>query len=268
MVNQRAEVNVFEFWNGRLHTVRRSFREHANFCGACFESRGQDRVTSTHCGDLFVRYGQSPQLAIQIAHQSQRLADFQNAPTPHNANLRAKFAHVIHNVRRKNDDGFLTNFGQNVLEASPLCRIKPRCGFIHDEQRRVSQQRLCDAVTLFHPAGKLINAFVARVPQIGFDQQIFDDLLLVVAVDAFERRQVFEHREGRDSRIRAKLLRQITKRAAQRGFVLQNVYAVECDGAAVGLLQRRNRSHQRRFACAIGAEQAEHSFGHVQMNVL
>ncbi len=114
----------------------------------------------------------------------------------------------------QNHHRLLADFGQYVLEAPPLRRIEPRRGFINNQQRRIAQQGLRDTITLLHAAGKLINTLVSRVPQIGLDQQPFHDLLLLTAVYALQRREVFEHCERGGARVGAELLRQIAECAA------------------------------------------------------
>ena len=57
--------------------------------------------------------------------------------------------------------------------------------------------------------------------------------------------------------IHAELLRQIAKPPAMTHRVGENRRTVERDRALVGLLQCRQRAHQRRLAGAVGSEQSE-----------
>src|SRR5262245_45632519 len=61
-----------------------------------------------------------------------------------------------------------------------------------------------------------------------------------------------------DTRVDAKVLRQVAECAAQRAGVRDDVDVVEPDAAGGWNLQRGHRAHERRLAGAVRPEQAEH----------
>ena len=99
-------------------------------------------------------------------------------------------------------------------------------------------------------------------------QDSLGGLLTLAGVDdPLQDREVVQHLERRDLRVNAELLRQVAEGTAHRVLLLQYVEAAEPDGAAVGLLQRREGPHQGRFPGAVRSQKAEHAGGDPQRHV-
>src|SRR5579863_7188309 len=67
-----------------------------------------------------------------------------------------------------------------------------------------------------------------------------------------------EHVERRDLGINSEFLRQIAEDLADFVLLLEDVEAVERDGAGIGILESRDRTHQRALAGAIRTQQPKH----------
>ncbi len=106
-------------------------------------------------------------------------------------------------------------------------------------------------------------------PKIGLAKQALDDgLALRGRSDALQDRQMIEHLVGGDARINAEVLREIAELPAQLLRLLEDIDVAELDAAFGRGLERRDRSHQRRFASAIGTEQAIHSARNRQADIV
>ena len=86
--------------------------------------------------------------------------------------------------------------------------------------------------------------------------------------DAFEDGEVIEQCFGGDVAQHAKVLREVAERFACGRFLPDHVEMAEADGAAIGLLQRRQDAHERRLAGAVGTEETEHAGGDGEGEVL
>ena len=181
----------------------------------------------------------------------------------------AQVADVGDDVRGENDDDVLADGAEQIVEAHALFGVEAGGGLVDDDEPRIAQQRLRDAEALLHAAGIAAQRLVAMVPQVGLPQQGVDHIAPLLGVlDALQRCEVRQQRFGRDLRIQPELLRQIAEQLADFVFLPQHVDAVEARGAAVGLLQRGQRAHERGLAGAVGAEQSEHALGNGQRDVL
>ena len=77
-----------------------------------------------------------------------------------------------------------------------------------------------------------------------------------------------QHIDGRHLWINAELLGKIAQHFADLVFLREDVDAVEIDGAGVGILERGDGAHQRAFAGAVWAEEAEHIVADGEREVL
>jgi hypothetical protein len=148
--------------------------------------------------------------------------------------------------------------GQQVVEAHALLRVEAGGRFVDDDQFRVAQQRLGDAEALAHAARETAQALVAHFEQIGLLQQAIDHFAAAAVAQAFEHGKVVEQFVSGHFRVDAEILRQVAQQAADLVFFIEHVKVAEEDRAGIAFLQGGNGAHQRRFAGAVGAEQAEH----------
>src|SRR5205085_11867285 len=130
---------------------------------------------------------------------------------------------------------------------------------VDDEELGVSDERLRDAEALAHAARESAEPLLANRGEVrALEQRVDDALALLRARDALEAREVVEHLRRGDFRIDAELLRQVSEERPDLALLLQYVDRVERRRAAIGLLQRRERSHERGLPRAVGPEEAEH----------
>jgi hypothetical protein len=101
-------------------------------------------------------------------------------------------------------------------------------------------------------------------PQVDPLKQSVDYGFAFAAGNAFQYGEVVEHFEGRDTRVNAKFLGQITQYTAYGVFVFQNINITQSSRAGIGVLKGGKRAHQGAFACAVGAKQPVHAGGYIE----
>ena len=84
----------------------------------------------------------------------------------------------------------------------------------------------------------------------------------------FKYGEVVEHVDGGHLRVDAELLRQIAEHLAHFVLLLEDVDAVERDGAGIGVLQGGDGAHEGALAGAVRAEQSEHVIADGEGDVL
>jgi hypothetical protein len=169
-------------------------------------------------------------------------------------------------VRRENHDDVQRDVGEQVVKAHALLGVEAGGRLVDDDEARVAEQRLRDAEALPHPAREAAELLLADGEEVDALEQCAHRLAPRLRIDdALQAREVVEQVLGGDARVDAEVLRQVAEDAAHCVLVAQHVdvaAAVDADqarAAGVGLLQRRERSHQRRLAGTVGAQQSEHS---------
>jgi hypothetical protein len=172
---------------------------------------------------------------------------------------------IARRLRRQEDDHVGGDVGEQVVEADALFRVEAGGGLVDDDQLGIAEQRLGDAEALPHAAGEAAEMVLAHGMEVDAVQERVDGPAPRRRVDdALQSREVVEEILGRHLRVDAEVLRQVAEDLAHRVLVAQHVdlaagQAAQRRAAGVGILQRRERSHQRRLAGAVGAEQAEHA---------
>ena len=115
------------------------------------------------------------------------------------------------------------------------------------------------AWALPHASGEAGDRLVADGPEVGLLEQRLDHRLAIPgAGDALQDCELVEHRISGDAGINPEVLRQVAERPAQLVRLGEDIDVAEFDRARGRLLQRRDGAHERRFAGAVGAEQAVH----------
>ena len=123
----------------------------------------------------------------------------------------------------------------------------------------LASERLGDAEALLHAAGVGAEGFFARFPEIGLIEESVDHFFAFAGVgDSLHDGEVMKHVDGVHFRVHAEFLREVAEDLADGVFLLEDVEVVEPDFAFVGILERGDGAHERAFAGAVGAEQAEH----------
>jgi hypothetical protein len=158
---------------------------------------------------------------------------------------RAELADVFDDVGGKDDGDIGADRAEEIEKAVALGGIEASGGLVDDDELRIGEQRLGDAEALFHAAGVGAESFLARGPEIGLIEESIDHLVALSLIgDSFHNGEMLQHVEGGHLGINPELLGEITQYAADGGFVLEDVDAVEMDRAGVWILQGRNGAHE------------------------
>src|ERR1700730_12622269 len=170
-------------------------------------------------------------------------------------------------MRGQYRDDVFTDVLQQIVKSNALFWIQPGRRFVDDDQFWTADERLCDAKSLAHPAGKATEILLAHVVEIGPFQQKVHDLPPLLGVDqTLESGQVVEQFERAHLGIHTKILRKISERFAQPRRLAQNVDVAESGGASIGFLQRCQRTHQRGLAGPVRTQQTKHSRCQIQLH--
>src|SRR5205823_9861053 len=97
---------------------------------------------------------------------------------------------------------------------------------------------------------------------------LLDSLARGLTIETLGRGEVFEELDGVEIRVNAEVLRKITQHCSQAIRRAENVHAIPSHRAARRLGDRSENAHKRRFARAIGPEQAKDSWPHFQGEIL
>src|SRR4029453_831935 len=110
-----------------------------------------------------------------------------------------------------------------------------------------------------HAARERAELALAHFPEVHLLQQRLDDFGALTPRDvALQHREVIQHLHRADPRVDAEILGEVAECAADPILLRYDVDAVESDRAAVRILQRCDRAHQRGLAGAVRPEQTEH----------
>jgi hypothetical protein len=171
----------------------------------------------------------------------------------------AELADVVDDVGGEDDGDVGADGAEEVEEAVALGGVEAGGGLVDDDELGVGEQGLGDAEALLHAAGVGAEGLLARGPEVGLVEQGVDHLVALGLVgDALHDGEVVEHVERGHLGIDTELLGEIAEDFADRVLVLEDVDAVERDGAGVGVLQGGDGAHEGGLAGAVGAEEAEH----------
>src|SRR6185437_4136965 len=96
--------------------------------------------------------GPLPNATVKFRNGSLRFAFEQHLAFMNDGHIGAQVHHVFHNVRGKNHDHLLANFGQQVVKAVALAGIEAGGGLVDNEQLRVADEGLGNAEALPHAA--------------------------------------------------------------------------------------------------------------------
>src|SRR5437867_4045175 len=137
----------------------------------------------------------------------------------------------------ENHDDLFADGSQEIEELIALGGIETGGRLIHDDQLRISDQRLRDAKSLLHAARKRSQFCLPHIIKVGLTKERRHHVPPFASrPQAFQDSQVVEHVLGSELWINAKLLRQITEHASHGVLVFENVDGIESDGAFVSLL--------------------------------
>jgi len=179
-------------------------------------------------------------------------------------------------VRGEDDDAVLAQFAEQVEEPHAFGGIESGRRLVDNHQPGIAEQRDGHAESLAHPAGVAAKLVLAHVVEVGLLQQRVHDLFARAPVgDALEDGEMVEQTVRGDVGVDAELLWQVAEGLAHFVLLPHHVDRVsgvrridEADRSGVGFLQRRDRSHQGRFAGAVRAEEAEHAGMNRQRDIL
>ncbi len=213
--------------------------------------------------------GLFPDAVPERSDQVERRALQLEAAGGQDGHARAEVGDILDNMGRQDDHDVLADAGQKVEEAVAFFGVEAGGRFVDDDQLGIAQQGLGDAETLAHAAGEAGQRLVAHVPEIDLVQQAAHHVIAFGAVgQALEHGEVVEHGIGRDARIDAEVLGQISEAFAQLFRLGNDVDIAEGDAARGRGLERGDAAHQARLAGAVGAKQAEHPGGQVQRHAV
>jgi hypothetical protein len=193
-----------------------------------------------------------PDLAARGADEVDRSAFELDLAASKHRHARAEDRHVLDDVGGEDNDHVLADLGEEVEEAVALLWVKAGGRLVDDDELRIADQRLSDAEALPHTARKARQRLLAYIPEIDLVEQSLDRRLSVGGGgDALQHRHVIQHVVGRNARIDAEILREITKRPPQPFGLGDHIDLAEADAALRRRLQRRDRPHQSRLSRAV-----------------
>src|SRR5438552_17300509 len=118
------------------------------------------------------------------------------------------------------------------MKTVSLFGIQSRCWFVNDNELRFPDERLRDSQTLSHPAGKTAESLSPRRRKIySLEQGIDQSPALLLVHNSLELGEIIEHLLRGERRIKAELLRQISKHAPRLIFASYQVNAVHLNCA-------------------------------------
>ena len=159
----------------------------------------------------------------------------------------AELANVVDDVGGEDDGDVGADGAEEVEEAVALGGVEAGGGLVDDDELGVGEQGLGDAEALLHAAGVGAEGLLAGGPEVGLVEQSVDHLVALGLVgDALHDGEVVEHVERGHLGVDAELLGQIAEDFADGVLVLEDVDAVERDGAGVGILEGGDGAHEAR----------------------
>ena len=135
-------------------------------------------------------------------------------------------------------------------------RIQRAGGLVHEDHRRLVEQRPCDGELLLHALGKGAGLGVAAVPQIE-QPQIFLHLPAHI-LDVVQLGEDFQVAAGAQALVQARRLGEDADLAADLGVGLAHFQPVDPGVARGGADQTGQDANGGRLARAVGAEEAKH----------
>src|SRR5690349_2258921 len=172
VAGDRAEIHVLERRLDRLEPLaRRACAERMDHDFTARRTRRDHRQALLHLLDGLAWDGALPHLAPDRLDVRGRRARQDQPPLADHREARAKVGHVIHDVRGEDHDGLAADAREEVVEPHALLGIQARGGLVHDDEERVADQRLRDAETLAHAAGKAAERPVAHIREVGALEQ-------------------------------------------------------------------------------------------------
>src|SRR5690348_9843270 len=99
---------------------------------------------------LVTRDDAPPDAALHPRHRSLRIVLETDSAAIDDGDMRAELAHVVHDVRRENDEAVLSQLGEEIEKTHTLLRIESRRWLVDDDEPWIAEERDGDAEALTH----------------------------------------------------------------------------------------------------------------------
>ena len=174
----------------------------------------------------------------------------------HHQNIICNVRHIRDDMGGQDHDFVSGKVRDQIPEAHPFFRVKPRRRLIQNQDIGIVQFRLRDSQALLHPSRIGFDFSVGHIPQIDQFQQLLRSIFCGFSLHSLDRGQIHQKLTGGKIRIKAKILRHI----AQMGVILFPQFlhgcSIQADAAGCGFQNPADHSHQGRLSRTVRAEQA------------
>ena len=158
---------------------------------------------------------------------------------------------------------------QEPIEPLPLFWIEAGGRLVDDEDPRVAGDRLREPEPLPHAAGVAADLPLRGIGEVdALEEFAGEGCPPLRPTDPFQAQEKLEHRLPGEVGIEPEILGQEPEPLADELGLLDDVGAVEPDVAGRRLNKPGDDAHEGRLPGAVGAEEAEHSLGNIEIDPL
>ena len=210
-----------------------------------------------------------PDPALHLIQCIARGTGEQQAALIDDGHVAAQLLHVLHDVGAQDHHHVLADLREQVVEAVALAGIKTGRGLVHDDELRLTDERLRDAEALLHAAAEAGDPALTVLPQVHLLQEgLHQRLALAVVHHALQQGDVVQHVVRAHPRVHPELLRQVAEHLAHLVFLAEHIDLAEHHRSAVRLLQGGQDAHQGALARTVGPQQTEQAGGDGEAHVV
>ena len=176
--------------------------------------------------------------------------------------------HLLHDVGGEEDGFLLAEVRDEVADVDELVGVEAGSRLVEDEHQRVVHHGLGQADTLavaFRQGTDFLVCLQAEARLVNHRLDAFVGGFAFQLVHACHKLQVFAHVHVQIQRI---VLGQVAHDALDGHRIVDDVVSVDARCARGGRDEAGDDFHQRRLACAVGAEQADDTFINRERHVI
>ena len=267
---ERVDIRILECWLDVLRTLRFCLVGNVAHAGAAVNvgDRGDRRFAAEH----FLVLGRSrvlPQLALDAVDELALDAEILDLALLQHADVLTQMLDVGRNMGRENDGAVACDLGQQIEEVEAFLGVKAGGRLVDDEHLGVADQCLGNAGAAKHTARVVAQSLLFLAHKTDRLNRRGDaGLALGLVLDALHDADVVEKFDDVKLGHELGALRQIAQRGAELVLVEIERLAVEKDFAIGCVHDGGDDAHERRFARAVAADQAENAIANGDVDAI
>src|SRR5580704_3675355 len=190
----RREVEILKIGSNRLKASFGSIAvQHVDQCSPGEQAHRDHLEALSISGKLGWLNDFLPDATVEFAYRRGRFASQHDTALMNDRHAAAKIADVRHDVSGKNHDDIFPDDAQQVVKSHSLLRIEAGSGFVHNNQARISQQRLRNAEALLHASGETSQRLITMLEEVRLLEQGLHNLTTLLRVgDSLQGSEVGE----------------------------------------------------------------------------